>query len=309
VPLSAKGKWKLDRWRETLTGMFGSRQSQRKPQLCPACGKLVGATAKKCHECGASLTFSLAAASRSLSKLIPTESPVTYVILTLNMLVFAVCLMATLRMGGGISFFGGIDGGILLRLGARQSILILSEGEVWRLVTAMFLHGSLIHILFNTWVLMDVAPQVEEVYGSPRFLFLYVATGIASFIVSVAWNVVTRGGFGIGVGASGALLGLIGLMLAITQRRGGSHMQALRGQLIRWLIYIAVLGLLMPMIDNAAHAGGLAAGYLLGRVIADREPHGAAERKRAQWMGWGAALVVLLSFAAMMLGYFRAPAV
>lgn len=307
MPLPPRWQWKLDRWRKNLAGFFGAVDRPRRPQLCPACGKLVGATATKCHECGASLTFSLAAASRSLSRLLPSESPVTYVVLTLNLLFFAVCLMATARQTGGFSLLGGIQGEILLRLGAQQPLFILQAGEYWRLVTAMFLHGSLLHIAFNTWVLMDVAPKVEDVYGSARFLFLYVATGAASFVVSMSWMVTTRGGFGLSVGASGALLGLIGLMLAITQRRGGSYMQMIRAQLIRWLIYIGVLGLLLPGIDNAAHAGGLAAGYLLGRVMADREPYGAAERKRAFALGWLAALIVLLSFGAMILGYFRSP--
>ena len=101
-------------------------------------------------------------------------------------------------------------------------------------------------------------------------------------------------------------MGLIGLMLAITTRRGGAHMQMLRGQLLRWIAYILVLGFIISGIDNAGHLGGLAAGFLLGRVFADREPMNATERQRAYALGWLAGLVVVASFAFMLTHYFRA---
>jgi len=284
--------------------VFRSQPSPGRPRLCPSCGTLVGATATKCHQCGASLTFSLAAASRSLSTLLPTESPVTYVILGLNFLLFAVSFMASARLGEATSLLGGIRSDVLLRLGARQSILLF-QGQWWRLVVPIFLHGGLLHIAMNTWVLMDIGPQVEELYGSARYLFLYLATGIAGFLASTAWNIYTMRGYGIGIGNSGALMGLIGLLLAITTRRGGAYMQMVRGQLLRWVAYILIFGILVSGVDNAAHTGGLAAGFLLGRVMADREPATASERTRAYALGWLAGLVVLGSFAAMLMHYFR----
>src|SRR2546425_1188174 len=232
----------------------------------------------------------------------PTESPITYIIVGLNFLLFVVSLLATMRLsqesgGQGLNLFGGINGLVLDRLGASRP-LVLINGEWWRLVMAIFLHGGILHIAMNTWVLMDIGPQVEEVYGSARYLFLYIATGIAGFLASAI-----TGHFS--VGASGALMGLIGLMLAITTRRGGAYMQMIRGQLIRWVVYILVLGFVVSGIDNAAHLGGLAAGFLLGRVMADREPMNATERKRAYVLGWAAGLVVVASFAAMLAHYFR----
>jgi rhomboid protease GluP len=302
VPVPLRWRYKLDRWRDSLAGIFRSEPQERRPRMCPACGTLVGSAARKCHECGANLTFSLAAASRSLSGLLPTESPITYIILGLNFLLFVVSLLATMRIsqesgGQGLNLFGGINGLVLDRLGASRP-LVLINGEWWRLVMAIFLHGGILHIAMNTWVLMDIGPQVEEVYGSARYLFLYIATGIAGFLASAI-----TGHFS--VGASGALMGLIGLMLAITTRRGGAYMQMIRGQLIRWVVYILVLGFVVSGIDNAAHLGGLAAGFLLGRVMADREPMNATERKRAYALGWAAGLVVVASFAAMLAHYFR----
>lgn len=293
-------RWKLDRLRARLAALFKSDTKKKegvRPRLCPACRALVGATATKCHECGASMNYSLAAASQSLSGILPAEYPVTYVILIVNFMLFSVTLLASAQ-GGEFSLFGGIDGRVLLRMGAMQPLHILQLGEWWRLVIPMFLHGGLLHILFNSWVLADVGRQVEEIYGSARYLFLYVATGIASFIASLTWMTFAYGGYGLSIGASGSLMGLIGLIIAITQRRGGAYMRMIRGRMIQWVVYIFVLGIFFNA-DHAAHAGGLVAGYLLGRIFADREPLNAAERKRAYFLGWLAGLIVVAAFAAV----------
>ena len=84
MPLPLRWRWKLDRLREKVSWFFGGKKAEGRPRLCPSCGTLVGATASRCHQCGASMTFSLAAASKTLSRLMPTTSPVTYAILTLS---------------------------------------------------------------------------------------------------------------------------------------------------------------------------------------------------------------------------------
>ena len=275
-----------------MSGFFG--RGEPRPKLCPSCGALAGATASRCYQCGASLTFSLAAASRSLGRLMPTTSPATYAILTLSCLIFAASLLATISQNGsfasqgGIFNFGAINGQVLQRLGASLP-LGYNIQQPWRLVTAIFLHGSILHILFNMWVLMDIGPQIEELYGSARYLFIYVVTGIGGYVLSSFF-----GHFS--VGGSGALLGLIGVLLAVTTGRRSAGMQMLRSQVIRWLIYIAVWGLLFPGIDNMAHIGGFVCGFALGKLMADRPPASPEERKRAYAMGWAAALVVIVSF-------------
>ena len=156
----------------------------------------------------------------------------------------------------------------------------------------------MIHIGFNMMVLMDIGPVVEEVYGSARYLFLYLATVMAGFVLS-SWH-----GQAMSVGASGALLGLIGLMIAITTKRGGSSMEALRSRLISWVVTIFVLGFLMHGVDNWAHFGGLAAGFGLGKLFTDREPANAREKQTAYALGWLAGGVVIASFVLMIL-HFR----
>jgi len=309
LPLPLRWRWKLDRLREKLAWFFGGNKAEGRPRLCPACGTLVGATATRCHQCGASMTFSLAAASKTLSRLMPTTSPVTYAILTLSCILYAVTLMLTVRLhgfqaptGGGFGALfqlGQIDGQVLTRFGSSWPLFV-NRLQPWRFVMAIFLHGSLLHIGFNMWVLMDVGPLVEEVYGSARYLFIYVATGVAGYLLSSSVGVHS-------VGGSGALLGLIGVLLALTRGRQNASLQMLRGSLIRWLIYIAVLGLLgAGMIDNFAHIGGAVSGYLLGRIMPAREPIDLHDRRVANALGWGAGLLVAVSFALMALTYFRA---
>ena len=298
MSLSPRLRWRLDQIRRKTSGAFIGQKDPPRPKLCPACGTLVGATATRCHQCGASLTFSLAAASKSLGRLMPATSPATYAILGLSVLIYVVSLLVTIRMSGslpvggglfGLLGLGGVNGDVLQRLGASLPYPV-DIVQPWRLVTAVFLHASVLHIVFNMWVLMDLGPQIEELYGSARFLFIYVVCGIGGYVLSSAfWH--------FSVGGSGAIVGLIGVMLALTTGRQSIGMRMLRSQLIRWLIYLAIWGFVVPGIDNYAHAGGLATGFILGKIMTDRPPATPQERKRAYLLGWGAALAVAGSFA------------
>src|SRR5258706_8764570 len=289
--------------------MFKSDPSpkQMRPRMCPACGTLVGSTATKCHQCGANMNFSFAAASKSLGRWMPQTSPVTYALLTICCVMFILSMIITIKTQGfgssgggplgGLMSLGGISGDVLDRLGWS----LPWPGDIvnpWRLVTAVFLHGTILHIIFNMWVLMDIGPMVEELYGSGRYLFLYIVSGVAGYILSSFMGHHS-------VGASGSLLGLIGVLLAATTGRKSIAAQSLRSALIRWLVYIGVLGLIMRGTDNFAHLGGLAAGYLLGRVMADRQPADMVERKRANLLGWAAGAAVFVSFAFMVLNYLQ----
>ncbi len=294
MPLPYRWQWRIERWKTALKRIFRSGEEQPRPKLCPACGTLVGITATRCHQCGTSLRFSVAAASRTLSSLFGERAPATSVLLMANIFMFGVCWLSTVSSGrgGGLSILWGLNGETLYKLGATHPGAIFYAHEWYRLVTAMFLHGGLIHIAFNMMVLMDVGPAVEEVYGSARYLFLYTVTGVAGFLLSALLGHQS-------VGASGALMGLIGLMIAITTRRGGAHMQQLRSRLITWVISIFAIGFLMAGVDNAAHFGGLAAGFALGKVFADRQPSQGPELKRAYLLGWIAGIVILASFGLM----------
>jgi membrane associated rhomboid family serine protease len=303
VPIPVRWRYKLDRWRSQFAAIFHSEPQNLRPRLCPACGTLVGATATKCHVCGANMTFSLSAASRTLSRFLPQTSPVTYAMLAICCVMYALSFVITMKTsggegaGGGLMNLGGISNQVSFRLGASLPFAY-NISQPWRLVTAIFLHGSLIHIGFNMWVLMDIGPMVEELYGSARYLFLYVATGVCGYIVSSFAGHLS-------VGASGSLLGLIGVLLAATTGRTNLAAQALRSALIRWLIYIAVLGFLFSGTDNYAHFGGVASGYLLGRVMPDRAPADLRERRLAEVLGWAAGVTVAVCFGFMVVNYLQ----
>ena len=292
---------RLERWKNSLRGIFGGDQAPR-PKLCPACGSLVGISATRCHECGTSLTFSLAAITKKLPVVSNLESPVSTVLLGLNFFLFAIQLMFTIQAGaaGGMNILWRLDGISSFRLGACYGEAVFLDHQLWRLITAMFLHGGLIHIGFNMMTLMQFGPAVEELYGSPRFLFLYTITGAVGFFFSAL-----RGHFSLG--ASGALLGIIGAVLAVTTKRGGAYMRDLRTRLISSLLFLFALGIFGGIgIDNWAHGGGLASGFLLGKLFVDRAPMNNAEKQRAQIFGWLAGLVILASFVLMLL-HFRDP--
>jgi rhomboid protease GluP len=306
VPLPVRWRYKIDRWRSQIAQMFHSEPKNLRPRLCPACGTLVGSTATRCHQCGASTTFSLAAASRSLSRWMPQTSPATYAILAICCVMYALSFVITMKFsggegaGGGLMNLGGIATQVSYRLGASLP-LAYNLSQPWRFVTAVFLHASLIHIGFNMWVLMDIGPMVEELYGTARYFFLYVVTGVIGYILSSFAGHLS-------VGASGSLLGLVGVLLAATTGRKNMAAQALRSALIRWLIYIAVLGFVFSGTDNYAHLGGVVSGYLLGRLMPDRAPADMSERRLANFLGWAAGIAVAVSFGFMVMNYLQSAA-
>jgi rhomboid protease GluP len=313
LSLPHRWRWKLDRWREKLAAMFHSEPQQPRPKLCPACGTLVGSSATRCHQCGASMTYSLAALSKSFGRFMPANAPATYLILSSCCLIYGISLLLTLRAGhmpgfsggllGTLMNIGGVNGTVLFRLGASVPALTMNSlplniYQPWRLVTACFLHANLLHIFFNMWVLVDLGPSVEELYGSSRFFFIYTVCGIGGYLLS--------GFMGhLSIGASGAIVGLIGVLLAITYRRRTSGMQMLRAQIWRWIIYLVIWGFLFQAVDNWTHLGGGITGFILGKIMLDRAPIDMTERKRAYALGWLAGIAVIASFVFMILNFRR----
>jgi membrane associated rhomboid family serine protease len=293
---------RVEKWKHAVRGLFGGGDERPRPKICPACGALVGISATRCHECGTSLRFSLAALSKKFSGVFGEhEAPVTSVLLVANFLMFGVSWVLTMQAGeaGGLRTLWGMNGAASYQLGASLPLqMLLLDHQWWRLVTAMFLHGGLIHIGFNMMNLMQFGPALEELYGSGRYLFLYVITGAFGFLASAV-----TGHFS--VGASGALLGLIGAMLAVTTKRGGSFMRELRSRLITSVVILFMIGFWGGLgIDNSAHIGGFAVGFALGKMYDDRQPMNSRERQTAYAHGWLAGIVVLASFVMMMV-HFR----
>jgi rhomboid protease GluP len=240
----------------------------------------------------------MAAVNRSLAGVFTGPAPVTTALLVSNLFMFGVEWMALAAHGGGggLSILWGVGGEASYRLGMSAPYGIYAQHQWYRLVTAMFLHGGLIHIGFNMMALMQLGPALEELYGSSRYFFLYIVTGAFGFLASSFTGHYS-------LGASGGLLGLVGAMLAITTKRGGAYMRELRSRLVSNVVILFVLGFMGMGMDNWAHGAGLAAGFVLGKIFADRQPMNAREKQIANALGWLAAIAVIASFAFMLLHY------
>ena len=164
-------------------------------------------------------------------------------------------------------------GGVLLRADGDRFIdwgsnfaPLTGAGEWWRLATAMFLHFGLLHLLFNTWALWVIGSLVERLYGHARFTAIYAVAGLAGGLASMTWNPIANS-----AGASGAIFGIIGAQLAFFMRGGhripAAVVRAQRNSTLGFIAYAVVFGLVVPGIDNAAHLGGLAAGFALGWLL------------------------------------------
>lgn len=158
----------------------------------------------------------------------------------------------------------------LIQWGANAGAYTL-DGDYWRIVTAAFLHGSFLHIAMNMAVLWDVGPLVERIYGSKRFLLLYFFAAITASLNTLFWNP-----GGCSVGASGAVFGIFGAMLAFYQSHRKSipaHVIKEKSRVVMAVIgYNLIFGVMQPNIDNAGHVGGLIGGFLIGLVLSPREP-------------------------------------
>jgi rhomboid protease GluP len=146
-----------------------------------------------------------------------------------------------------------------------------ARGRWWTVLTAIYLHASVLHLLFNMLWVNQLAPAVEELYGRSRLILIFTAAGVAGFVVS---NLV---GVTFTLGASGSVFGLFGAMIAYGRTRGGRFGMAVVRQYGPLAAVLFIMGFLMPGINNLAHAGGFVGGYLLGVVIG----HGERSREYA----------------------------
>lgn len=150
---------------------------------------------------------------------------------------------------------------VLILLGAKYSPLIY-DGEVWRLITSAFLHGSFLHIACNMYMLYIIGPQIEQVYGKVKYLVIYLVSCITSSTLSLIINPDS-----ISVGASGGIFGLMGAMLAFALiERKNINKEYING-LIKTIGINLVIGLIVINIDNAAHIGGFLGGIVLGSIL------------------------------------------
>lgn len=249
-------------------------------KACPACARLVTRGSTRCEYCGASVRWAPGPGlARTLGLVVPHGS-VAMTIVTLNVLMYGITILVSSRTAETslITAIFQPDLRSLYNLGALFGPSIINDHEVWRLWTYQFLHGGALHIFFNLYALLSLGPATEDVYGPSKTAALYWTTGlgagVASFGTRTAFYFASGGKshFPVMIGASGAIFGLIGLLIGHTYRRGGTQGANMRGFLMRWAVYGLVMGFVIPSTDNAAHVGGLATGFAIGLLVDDGSP-------------------------------------
>ncbi len=184
----------------------------------------------------------------------PMKKPIlSYILIGINVAVYAVLMVLA-------GFDTGVYGDLLLRYGAKINGNIVA-GEYWRLITAMFLHGGFVHLLLNSVSLNAIGTITENVYGRKRFIVIYFAAGILGNLSSLCFSAYP------GVGASGAIFGLLGAMLYL----GVKNPDFMRSGFGKDILVLAVINLAYGFtasgIDNFAHLGGLVGGFLTTGIL------------------------------------------
>lgn len=213
--------------------------------MCPNCRAFITTSDKVCPYCQIRLrprAVDRRNPGQIMGGLIPQARFTTVMILLVNVALF---LIQQFIPQSGITEAG-------------QSVpAVLMQGQWWRLITAGFLHGGILHILMNSWVLFDLGAEVEMLYGTSRLIVFYFVSTVCGFAAS------SHIGSHFSVGSSAGIFGLIGAMLAFgfTDRTSlGAQVKALY---TRWVIYGLVLSFI-PGVDFWAHMGGIAGGFLAG---------------------------------------------
>lgn len=237
---------------------------------------------------------------------LPLSRPrAVYVLLAINVVMYALTWLVAAAQGSTRQPpFGDPFSNALFVLGAKFGPAI-DAGEYWRFLTPMVLHGSLIHLGFNSFALYSLGPETERVFGTGRFLALYLLAGFAGTIASYVRS------DNLSIGASGAIFGLIGALAAFFYgARSLIGAEASRQQVTQLVTMAALnifIGLSVQTIDNAAHIGGLVVGALAGFALAPRYriddrlyPPAVvrADRPAMAWAFGGLALIALVAVAA-----------
>ena len=217
-----------------------------------------------------------------------TRRPIfTYIFLGLNILIFLLMALA-----------GGSTNELTLMAFGVKANTEIARGQWWRFITPIFIHIGLLHLVFNSYALWIVGPQVEKLYGAERFVMLYVLTGVAGVCGSYFYHPQT-----ISAGASGAIFGLFGVLLVFGIRYRSSippfFKRAVGTGVLPVIVINLIIGFSVPMIDNSAHIGGLLAGAALAAIVPFQRPGGETPGifKAVQWAMLAVIVVCFYSVA------------
>ena len=243
--------------------------------VCSSCGSLVGVRDEKCYNCGRRNPglWGFAPLLRSLG------NDLGFVQLVIwgsgGLYVLSLLLSGnSMRMGGGLFGFLAPDMNVLFLLGASGGIPVFGYGRWWTLLSASWLHGSLLHIIFNMMWVRDLGPVVADMFGPGRMVIIYTVAGISGFLLSSAAfaflpHLPFLSGAGFTVGASASVFGFLGALVYYGRRTGSS---ITRSEALRYALILGFFGFVMRGVDNFAHAGGFFGGYLAARYLDPLKP-------------------------------------
>lgn len=269
--------------------------------LCPRCRHLIGSDETVCSWCGTSR-------SSSWWKVINWTRGgmegdwLLRSLITANILYFALSLLLSANTGGPVGLLSPGRSSLLL-LGASGTYPIDRFGSYWTLISANYLHGGILHLIFNLMALRQMAPLVINEYGTARTLNIYALGGISGYAVSYLAGVPFT------IGASAAVCSLIGALLYYGKSRGGSYGSSVYREVSGWVISLFVFGLIFPGINNWGHGGGIVGGIILGALLGydERRREGPLDRVLALMCGL-VTIAVLGWAAAHAVAYLSAPA-
>lgn len=241
-------------------GMF-KRQTEGSV-VCPFCGKLVGINDNECWNCGKRNPgmWGFAPLLRRLGYDLGFVTIVTWGCIGLY--------IATLLFdpqgiqSGGMSIVAP-SGYSLFSFGASGAVPVFDAGRWWTLLSAAWLHGGVIHILFNMLWVRQLAPATAELYGVSRTVIIYTASSVAGFLLSTIW------GTPLTIGASASIFGLLGALVVYGRKGGSSRVSS---QAMTYAAILFVFGLIFPGVDNFAHLGGFIGGYAMAWVLDPMKP-------------------------------------
>ena len=197
-----------------------------------------------------------------------------------------ICILMYVIVGIYGNNFFNFDANVLAKFGANN-ILLVKNGEIYRLFTCAFLHVGLIHLVVNMYSLRVIGPSVEGLIGKGKFVFIYLISAISASLMSLVFvdsNIVS-------VGASGAIFGLMGALLYFGYHYRLYLNDAIKTQIIPVILFNLIIGFMMPGIDNGAHIGGLIGGYLATMAIGIKNK----SEKKDMINGW-IVLILYLAF-------------